>query len=221
MGARDERQRIGMEIVRYQRGPMDNNTYLLIDESTRDAALVDPSFDSEKLWTDIEARNVQVRYILNTHAHFDHIIGNAFYVEKTGAPLALHRADLKILQALPEQARRFRFEAAPSPEPTLFLEEGQTLTLGNSKIRVVHTPGHSPGSVTFLFDDVAIVGDVLFKGSIGRTDFPGCSLQTLLHSIRTQLLTLPDETKVLPGHSGQTTIGQERASNPHIQEIVS
>ena len=212
---------VGMEIVRYQRGPMDNNTYLLIDESTRDAALVDPSFDSEKLWEDIEARNVHMRYILNTHAHFDHIIGNAFYVEKTGAPLALHRADLKILQALPEQARRFRFEVEPSPEPTLFLEEGQTLTLGDTQIRVVHTPGHSPGSVTFLFDDVAIVGDVLFKGSIGRTDFPGCSLQTLLHSIRTQLLTLPDATKVLPGHSGQTTIGKERASNPHIQEIVS
>jgi hydroxyacylglutathione hydrolase len=208
-----------MEIVRYKLGPMDNNTYLLIDEATRDAALVDPSFGSEKLWSDIEARGVQIRYILNTHAHFDHILGNAFYVEKTGAPLALHRDDLDRLRALPEHARRYRFEAAPSPDPDLYLEHEQTLTLGESRIRVVHTPGHSPGSVTFLFDDVAIVGDVLFQGSIGRTDFPGCSLQTLLHSIRTQLLTLPDETKVLPGHNEPTTIGAERATNPHLQGI--
>jgi hydroxyacylglutathione hydrolase len=210
-----------MEIVQYQLGPMDNNTYLIIDEATRDAALIDPSFDSETLWAEIEARNVHMRYILNTHAHFDHIIGNAFYVEKTGAPLALHRDDLDRLRALPEHARRYRFEAAPSPDPTLYLEDGQTLILGETSIRVVHTPGHSPGSVTFLFDDVAIVGDVLFAGSIGRTDLPGGSLQTLLHSIRTQLLSLPDATKVLPGHNAPTTIGEERASNPHLQDIVA
>lgn len=208
-----------MEIVRYELGPMDNNTYLIIDEATRDAALIDPSFNSESLWADIEARNVTMRYILNTHAHFDHIIGNAFYVEKTGAPLALHHGDLDRLRALPEHARRYRFEVAPSPDPTLFLEEGQTLPLGSTSIRVVHTPGHSPGSVTFLFDDVAIVGDVLFAGSIGRTDLPGGSLQTLLHSIRTQLLTLPDSTQVLPGHNAPTTIGQERATNPHLQGL--
>ena len=210
-----------MEIVRYELGPMDNNTYLIIDEATRDAALIDPSFNSESLWADIEARKVNMRYILNTHAHFDHIIGNAFYVEKTGAPLALHREDLDRLRALPEHARRYRFEVAPSPEPDLFLEDGQTLTLGSTPIRVVHTPGHSPGSVTFLFDDVAIVGDVLFAGSIGRTDLPGGSLQTLLHSIRTQLLTLPDTTQVLPGHNAPTTVGRERATNPHLQDLAS
>ncbi len=219
MGHRDGREGIGMEIVTYQLGPMENNTYLIIDEATRDAALIDPSFHSETIWEDIEGRNVQIRYLLNTHGHFDHIIGNAFYVEKTGAPLALHRDDLDRLRALPEIALSYRFKAEPSPEPDLFLEHGQTLTLGETSIRVVHTPGHSPGSVTFLFDDVAIVGDVLFDGSIGRTDFPGCSLQTLLHSIRTELLTLPDTTKVLPGHSSATTIGKERATNPHIQGI--
>ncbi len=209
-----------MEIVRYELGPMANNTYLIIDEATRDAAIVDPSFDSESLWPEIEGHNVHVRYILNTHAHFDHIIGNAFYVGKTGAPLALHRADLDRLRALPDHARRYHFAATPSPDPTLFLEDGQALTLGATSIRVVHTPGHSPGSVTFLFDDVAIVGDVLFAGSIGRTDLPGSSTQTLLHSIRTQLLTLPDETKVLPGHNEPTMIGQERATNPFLQDLA-
>ena len=209
-----------MEIVRYELGPMANNTYLIIDESTRDAALIDPSFDSESLWPEIEQRKLNIRYILNTHAHFDHIIGNAFYVQKTGAPLALHRDDLERLRALPETARRYHFEAGPSPDPDLYLEHGQTLALGETSIRIVHTPGHSPGSVTFLFDDVAIVGDVLFEGSIGRTDFPGCSLQTLLHSIRTELLSLPDATKVLPGHNEPTTIGKERVSNPHIQGLT-
>jgi hydroxyacylglutathione hydrolase len=112
----------------------------------------------------------------------------------------------------------FGVAVRPSPEPSIWLEEGTPLTLGETEIRVLHTPGHSPGGVTFLYGDAAIVGDCLFAGSIGRTDLPGASQQTLLHSIRTQLLTLPDNTRVLPGHEEATTIGHERATNPFLRE---
>jgi hydroxyacylglutathione hydrolase len=206
-----------MPIRRYSLGPMDNNTYLIVDEATSEAALVDPSFDSETILPDIQTEGYRLRYILNTHAHFDHIMGNAYYAEQTGAPIALHHDDLELLRALPEQGRMFGFSATPSPEPTIFLEDGMTLQLGDTSIRVLFTPGHAPGHVTFLIDDVAIVGDCLFHGSIGRTDLPGGSLQTLMHSIRTRLLTLPDETQVLPGHGALTTIGAERKSNPYLQ----
>lgn len=196
---------------------MDNNTYVIVDEATREAAVVDPSFDSESLWPDIEADGLTIRYVLNTHAHFDHVIGNAFFVARTQAPLALHRADLELLHALPEQGKMFGFAIEPSPEPTLFLEDEQVLTLGETPILVLTTPGHSPGGVTFLIEDAAIVGDCLFARSIGRTDLPGGSLQTLMHSIRTRLLPLPDETKVLPGHGPLTTIGKEKRVNPYLQ----
>jgi glyoxylase-like metal-dependent hydrolase (beta-lactamase superfamily II) len=206
-----------MAIRHYSLGPMDNNTYLIVDEATQEAALVDPSFDSETILPDIRANGYLLRYILNTHAHFDHVIGNAYFAEQTGAPIALHRADLELLRALPEQGRRFGFEVTPSPEPTLFLEDDATLMLGETPIRVLFTPGHAPGHVTFLVDDTALVGDCLFHGSIGRTDLPGGSLQTLMQSISTRLLTLPDETRALPGHGALTTIGAERQSNPYLQ----
>src|ERR1041385_5748098 len=130
------KERLHMPILRYNLGPLDNNTYLIVDEATNEAALVDPSFDSEGLWPEIEAKNVAIRYILNTHAHFDHIVGNAFYVARTNAPIALHRADLPLLRSLPEQGKMFGFEFEPSPEPTILLEDEQTLTLGETPIRV-------------------------------------------------------------------------------------
>ena len=207
-----------MPILQYQLGPMGNNTYVIVDAATQEAAIVDPSFDSESLLPEIRMHGYKLRYLLNTHAHFDHILGNAFYVDEAGLPLALHRDDLPLLRALPEQGRRFSIPVTPSPDPSIWLEEGQALTLGESQIQVLHTPGHSPGGVTFLYEDAAIVGDCLFAGSIGRTDLPGASLQTLLHSIRTRLLTLPDATRVLPGHEDTTTIGEERFHNPYLRD---
>lgn len=207
-----------MTIRQYSLGPMDNNTYLIVDEATNEAALVDPSFDSETILPDITANGYTLRYILNTHAHFDHIMGNAFWARETNAPIALHRDDLFLLQGLEDQAVMFGFDATPSPDPTIFLEDNQTLQLGQTQIKVLFTPGHSPGHVTFLVGNTALAGDCLFAGSIGRTDLPGGSLQTLLHSIRTRLLTLPDATRVLPGHGKPTTIGTERSRNPYLKE---
>lgn len=210
-----------MAIRRYSLGPLDNNTYLVTDEATGEAALVDPSFDSEELLPDLLAPGQTLRYILNTHAHFDHIVGNAFYAAQTGAPIALHRADLELLRALPEQMKRFGFEAIASPDPTVWLEQGQMLMLGETRIEVRFTPGHAPGHVVFVIGDTVIGGDCLFAGSIGRTDLPGGSLQTLLHSLQTQLLTLPDETHLFPGHGDLTTIGQERRTNPYIKRYLA
>ena len=208
-----------MPILQYPLGPMGNNTYLIVDSVTNDAALVDPSFDSMALLPEIIQQGYTLRYILNTHAHFDHVIGNAFFVQETAVPLALHRADLPLLRALPEQGRMFNIPVEPSPDPTLWLDDGLSLALGETEIRVMHTPGHSPGGVTFLVEDAAIVGDCLFAGSIGRTDLPGASHQQLLDSIRTRLLTLPDETRVLPGHESTTTIGEERRNNPFLRGL--
>jgi len=209
-----------MPILQYSLGPMDNNSYVIVDAATGEAAVVDPSFDSETILPDIEASGYTVRYILNTHAHFDHVIGNAFFVEQTGAPLALHPADLDLLRALPQQAAMFGVDVEPSPDPTLLLEDGQTLQLGQTPIRVIHTPGHSPGGVTFLVEDAAIVGDCLFAGSVGRTDLPGASTQTLMDTLHARLLALPDSTRVLPGHGPETTIGAERQTNPFLLDLT-
>ena len=198
---------------------MGNNTYVVVDDATGEAALVDPSFDSEELWPELQTLGITLRYLLNTHAHFDHVIGNAFYAARAGIPIALHRDDLPLLRALPQQGKMFGFEVEPSPDPTIWLEEGRSLTLGETEIGVLHTPGHSPGSVTFVIGDSAIVGDALFAGSIGRTDLPGASQQTLLHSIKTRLLTLPDLTHVLPGHEESTSIGHERRTNPFLRGL--
>ena len=208
-----------MSIKAYRLGPMGNNTYVILDDATDEGAIVDPSFDSDLLWPELQAVGVKLRYVLNTHAHFDHVIGNAFYAASAGIPIALHRDDLPLLQALPEQGRMFGVPVEPSPEPSIWLEEGKALTLGETQIHVLFTPGHSPGHVTFLVEDAALVGDCLFAGSIGRTDLPGASQQTLLHSIRTRLLALPDETRVLPGHEAHTTIGTERAGNPFLRTM--
>lgn len=206
-----------MAIIRYSLGDMDNNSYLIVDEVTGEGALVDPSFDSDALLPEIMASVSTLKYILNTHAHFDHIIGNAFYVEQTGALLALHRLDLPLLRMLPEQGERFGFTFAPSPDPTIFLEEGSSIQLGATEIQVLFTPGHSPGHVSFVVGPDLLCGDCLFRGSIGRTDLPGGSLQTLMDSITTRLLVLPHETRVLSGHGVETTIGREIAANPYLR----
>lgn len=206
-----------MPIYRHQLGPMQNNTYLIVDEVTGEAALVDPTFDSEQLLPEIEQHGYTLRYILNTHAHFDHVLGNAFFSAWTGAPIALHPKDLPLLRALPEQARSFEVEVEPSPDPQILLEDGQEIPLGNLTIRVIYTPGHAPGHVTFLVEDAAIVGDCLLRGSIGRVDLPGGSAEHLMESLQTRLLRLPDETRVLPGHGEPTTIGEERRHNPFLK----
>ncbi len=195
-------------------GPLEENVFLLADAETKRAAIIDPGIESEGLLETIQREHWRLDYIINTHGHFDHVFGNAFFKGRTGAELLIHEADLPLLEQLVENSMVFGFRPSPSPRPDRFLKEGDVLKLGGLEIGVLHTPGHSPGGVTLHVADRLFVGDALFAGSIGRTDLPGGSYETLIASVRAKILTFPDETQVYPGHGPETTVGRERRTNP-------
>ncbi len=201
-----------MEIKVFELTPFMENGYLL--QEGNEAIVVDPGEASAELCAAVEG--LDVKMIFNTHCHCDHAGGNAEMVRRTGAPLVIHRADLPLLQSIEQQGRMFGVPFPASPEPDQFVEDGDVIPLGGSELRVLHTPGHSPGHVVLAGAGFAIVGDVLFAGSIGRTDLPGGSYQQLLESIRAKLLGLPDDTVVYSGHGPATTIGRERRTNPFL-----
>ena len=200
--------------------PFAENCYVCHDAG--EAVLIDPGTTTEaerRTVLDYVTRNdLRVRHLLLTHAHIDHVFGCAFFAREFGMRWKLHEADLPLLDNAALQAQMFGVELERPPAPETSLEEGGTVRFGKAVWQVLHTPGHSPGSVSF-YDEAngfVIGGDVLFQGSIGRTDLWGGSMETLLHSIRTKLLALPDETTVYAGHGPSTTIGQERRTNPFL-----
>ena len=210
-----------MKVHAFTLGPIQSNAYLLADEATRETALFDPGMESEPVAEVLVRERLTLTAILNTHGHFDHVFGNAYFKAKTGAPLLMHRADLDLVKRLEEQSMYFGFRATPSPPPDRFLEEGDLVQVGGIRLRVLHTPGHSPGGICLVTEGTAFVGDTLFAGSIGRTDLPGGSAETLFTSIREKLMTLPDDTVVYPGHGPATTIGHERRHNPFLTGQIS
>jgi glyoxylase-like metal-dependent hydrolase (beta-lactamase superfamily II) len=205
-----------MAIHRFNVGPLDNNTYVLVCEATKKAAIVDPSLESEKIWDWIVEQGLTLEYVINTHGHFDHTFNNAYFVERSGAKLLIHELDLPQLEALPAKAAAFGLRAQPSPPPDSYLTDGQVLCVGELAFDVFFTPGHSPGHVVLYTPGTLIGGDTLFRESIGRTDLPGASFRELERSIKERLFTLPAETEVLPGHGPTTTIGHERIYNPFV-----
>jgi glyoxylase-like metal-dependent hydrolase (beta-lactamase superfamily II) len=202
-------------------GPFAVNGYLLLDDAGAEAILVDPGMECEEWVEEVARRKLRVLAIVNTHGHVDHALGNAFAKERLGAPLWAHAGDLELLRHLPEQGAAFGFEAVSSPEPDRLLRDGDLLTLGGEGLRVLHTPGHSPGGISLCAEGgrrpFVIVGDCLFEGSIGRTDLWGGDFDQLAASIREKLYTLPDTTRVLCGHGPETTIGAERRTNPFVR----
>ena len=212
-----------LRIVSFTFNAFGENTYLLIDEATRATAIVDPGAyspaEQQTLRAYVEGEKLDVQYLLNTHAHIDHVLGNAFVLRQfKEIPFLLHTLDLPTLRAVPTYAGPYGFPAYEPAEPTGELAAGQVITLGESRLEVRFAPGHAPGHVV-LYDRAGgqlIGGDVLFQGSIGRTDLPGGSHQVLLQSIERELLSLPDETVVYAGHGPATTIGAERRSNPFL-----
>jgi glyoxylase-like metal-dependent hydrolase (beta-lactamase superfamily II) len=199
-------------------GLLETNCYLISCDRTSEGAIIDPGGDAHKILSAVRDQGLAVRYVLNTHCHFDHMAANDAVVEATGAALALHHDELPTLAAGGGTAW-FGLPAEQSRQPDVELTDGQVLEVGALRIRVLHTPGHSPGSVTFYLEEegVAFDGDVLFSLGVGRADLPGGDWDTLLNSIRQVLFSLPDDTILYPGHGPRTTVGQEKRFNPWMR----
>jgi len=183
---------------------------------SNETVLVDPGEEAERFLAEAARRDRRITAIWLTHAHLDHIAGVSAVHRATGAPIHLHPADRPLYDGLPEQGRWFGLELDPPPPADVMLHHGQRLGIGPSGFEVRHLPGHSPGHVCFIGNGMVLGGDVLFEGSIGRTDLPGGDLEALLGGIRRELLVLPDATIVYPGHGPVTTIGRERETNPFL-----
>ncbi len=198
-------------------GPIMANCYIVGCENTKQAAVIDPGDDTDKILMALADAKLTLKYILNTHGHFDHVGGNRRMKDATGAELLIHAEDASMLASLPQAAASFGLSADSSPPPDKTIDEGDTITFGEITFKVLHTPGHSPGGVSFHADSIVFVGDTLFAGSIGRTDFAGGDFNTLIASIKNKLIPLGDDVTVYTGHGPTTTIGQEKRSNPFLQ----
>jgi hydroxyacylglutathione hydrolase len=207
--------------ARFEVGPLACNCYIVGDPQTRMAVVVDPGGDAQSLLDALTSRGITVVAIVATHAHFDHLVAADALRRATGAPFLMHDADRFLLDWYEESARLFLgVELGPPPEVDSPAGEGDVLTAGAAELTVVHTPGHSPGSITLATEGVIFSGDTLFQGSIGRSDLPGGDGRALVGTIREKLLGLGDEVVVYPGHGPATTIGAERRSNPFVGETA-
>ena len=202
-------------------GPLRCNCSIFGDEEKREALVIDPGDDIPDVQAILERHKLKVARIVFTHAHFDHIGRASQLKAATGAPTFMHEAEIPIWESLPEHTS---WVPGPPMEQVVideFIEEGDSISFGGAEFKILFTPGHSPGSVSLYIpeENKIIGGDVLFKGSVGRTDLPGADHQTLLSSIKTRFLPLDDDVTVVPGHGPLTTIGQERQLNPFLQGL--
>ncbi|HUE97095.1 MAG TPA: MBL fold metallo-hydrolase [Longimicrobiaceae bacterium] len=205
-----------MVVRRFTGGAFGENGYVVSCARTGEGILVDPGASVDAMLKAVEEGEVAVKAIVLTHAHIDHIDGVAAAKRATGAPVYLHPADEPLYRQAAAQAQWFGVDLETPPPVDEYLREGTPVRFGECEFEVRHTPGHAPGHVVLVGDGVAIVGDCVFAGSIGRTDLPGGDFQTLMKSIRTHILTLPDVTVLYSGHGGETTVGHERVSNPFL-----
>jgi len=197
-------------------GPLQVNCFVVACQRTREAMVIDPGEDGPRILQLAESNGYQVKKIVNTHGHFDHIGANQPVKEATGAVLMMHEADLPLLQNARNHAQAYGLTVSPSPDPDKFLNEGDVFSVGEQSFSIFHVPGHSPGSICLLSDGHLFVGDVLFAGSVGRTDLPGGDFDALVEGVREKLFRLPADTIVHPGHGPDTTIGREKQMNPFV-----
>ena len=212
-----------MKISRFIFNMFGVNTYILWDPATHEAAIIDPGMtdgrETEAIDNFIKSNGLKLTQLINTHSHLDHIFGNAYVKSRYHLDVKAHPDDGFLANTLPDQATRFGLRIPLSPSKIdIELHDGDTISIGDETINVISVPGHSPGSIALYCpgSGFVITGDALFAGSIGRTDLPKGNHATLIHSIREKLLSLPDSTVVLPGHGGETTIGQEKQINPYL-----
>ena len=195
-------------------GPIQANCFILGCEKTKEAAVIDPGDEADRILLTLAESKLSVKYIINTHGHFDHVGANKRLKEVTGADLMIHKEDVPMLEQLTATAGSFGLSAENSPGPDKLLEDGETITFGEITLQVIHTPGHSRGGVSLYTDGALFVGDTLFAGSIGRTDLPGGDYSVLIASIQNKLFPLGDDVTVYTGHGPETTIGHEKRTNP-------
>ena len=205
-----------MRVERFQVGPLENNLYLLTTPGGHDAIVVDPSIESEDVLRQIEARGLRIQRILLTHAHIDHILMVKPFHDRTGAPIWLNAEDRFLYDRGLDQADQMGMIWPGTAPIAHWITDGEEVGIPGIAVRAVRTPGHSPGSVTFVTEEGLIAGDVLFRGSVGRTDLPGGDWATLVKSIRELVFAHPAETVVFPGHGPVTTVGDEMKTNPFV-----
>ena len=197
-------------------GPIQANCHILGCEETKQAVVIDPGDEVDRILTALAESSLTAEFIVNTHGHFDHVGANKRLKEVTGAPILIHSLDVPMLSQLSSSAAAWGLAAENSPEPDRVLKDGDEVPFCNTALKVIHTPGHTPGGICLVAEDIVFVGDTLFAGSIGRTDFPGGSFEALKESIQKKLFALGDEVKVYSGHGPITTIGKEKRSNPFV-----
>jgi glyoxylase-like metal-dependent hydrolase (beta-lactamase superfamily II) len=199
-------------------GPLQTNCYVISDEQTFDAIVVDPGDEADKILQIIRQKKLKVLMIICTHGHFDHVGAVTRLKEGTGAKVALNRDDIDIYSRAEDQAALWEYRIEPPPEPDLFLADRDKVTVGNLNFEVIYTPGHSPGGICLYGEGVVVSGDTIFAGSVGRTDFYGGNIDELKKSF-VEILSLPPETRILPGHGEWSTVGTEKKTNFFLDEL--
>lgn len=206
-----------LDVISFPVGALLSNCYLLFDTETRNTIVIDPGDDARLIQEAIAEDGLKPVKIINTHGHGDHIAANEAIKAAYDIPLLIHAGDAPMLTNPDLNLSTFVGAAVLSPVADQELNDGDTISFEDETIHVLHTPGHSPGGITLYVGNFAFTGDALFRGSIGRTDLPGCSHEVLINAIRDKLLPLPDETIVYPGHGHPSTIGHEKETNPFLQ----
>lgn len=200
-------------------GPLMANCFIFGCQKTKEAVVIDPGGDAGRIKMMLDDLELQIKYIVNTHGHFDHVSGNGQLKEATGVDILIHPLDAPMLERLSSNAAIFGVSVDNSPPCDRTIEEGETISFGEFKLEVIHTPGHTPGGISLFTDGIVFVGDTLFAGSIGRTDFPGGDFDTLISSIQNKLFKMNDDVRVFTGHGPETTIGREKRYNPFVGQL--
>jgi len=207
-----------MFIKRLAVGPLEENCFIVADEKTKEAMIIDSGDEPDRIMEIVKENNLKVKYIVCTHAHFDHVGAISDIKKETGAKIVIHNDEREIYDGARDQAAFWGYELEPLPAPDMFVKEGDTLVIGNFKFEILHTPGHSPGGICLYGENVVFSGDTLFAGSVGRTDFYGGDMNKLKESFL-RLMSLSPDTKVFAGHGPSSTIRQEKAGNFFMEEI--